>query len=179
MLVLLMIWLWVSSQFSLRKNKLLWQWLWLQQLHLCQHWQYEKLGGEDSETPVLEIHLQAVQGCSSIRHFLLNLYVHLQGAFPSSGYALHATYHTDRSSVRHGHELFHHLQTWLMQCVPGTAKEVLRKLQIRLPHMTHPCLSRCTAAQQLVEQWEEYRRHSTAKPQKESKEGSRSSLGSL
>lgn len=54
--------------------------------HLSQHQKHKKPGGEDSETPILEIHLQAMQGCSSsISYFLLNLYVHLKGVFPSRG----------------------------------------------------------------------------------------------
>lgn len=126
--------------------------------HLSQHQQYkmrrslQEPGGEDSATPILEIHLQAVQGYSRIHYFLLNLYVHLEGVCPSRGSALHTTSHTNRSSVSHGHELFHHLQARLMQCIPVTAKEALSKLEIRLAQMRPSCLSHSAAGQQLVEQ---------------------------
>lgn len=46
--------------------------------HLSQFQQHKEPSGEDSETPILESHLQAVQGFSST-----NLYVHLRGIFPS------------------------------------------------------------------------------------------------
>lgn len=133
--------------------------------HLSQCQQHKKPSGEDSKTPILESHLQALQGFSNT-----NLYVLSARGFSTK--TLRSVYNVMQAEAPYSMVMkFFTTYHWLMQCMPVTAIEALSKLQIHLPQTRHSGLPCSTADKWLVEKRWKYGWHPWQKHRRKAEKG--------
>lgn len=137
-----MTWPWISSEFSTHRSKLMWWWLWPQQL--------SDTSVSISNTKSLEEKAGKQLSCKSTSTLCKNAAAS-PTSYQTSTFTWKELFHPEAEPCTRpltqtgtpyvsGHELLHHLRAQLMQCIPGTAQEVLSKLQIRLSHTRCSCL---------------------------------------